>query len=265
MVNAVNYGIPTLMEFPEAESLARFCADSGFQFMEMNMTFPWFQSGRITARALRSLQQTYGIGLTLHLHDQVNPFEFSPEMRRGSFENVRFALDLACELSIPRLTMHLLPGTYSSINGKKTYLYQQCMDHYLDLVCAFRDEVQARLRGQSTLFCIENTSGFRPFHQAAIERLLEADRFGLTFDIGHNFKAGGNDESFLLAHDGRLSHFHIHDCSLVSNHLGFGAGGLDVLRYLEMARSYGCSVVAEVKESGALLQSRAYLQAHHLW
>ena len=35
----MNYGIPTLMEFSDIEDLARFCAEHGFGFMEMNMTF----------------------------------------------------------------------------------------------------------------------------------------------------------------------------------------------------------------------------------
>ena len=32
----MNYGIPTLMEFPNVEDLAGFCAGQGFSFVEMN-------------------------------------------------------------------------------------------------------------------------------------------------------------------------------------------------------------------------------------
>ncbi|MBQ8092322.1 MAG: sugar phosphate isomerase/epimerase [Clostridia bacterium] len=261
----MNYGIPTLMEFPDIEDLAAFCRNHGFSFIEMNMTFPWFQMGSVTAERLRDLKNKYGIGLTIHLHDQVNPFEFSPEMRRGHLENIQFAMELADALDITRLTMHLIPGTYSSINGKKKYLYEQCKDHYLDLVQAFIRFADKSLDGSSTLICLENTGGFLPFQREAIDLMLQSDHFGLTFDIGHNYKAGGGDEAFILVHDQKLKHFHIHDCSLKSNHLAFGAAGLDLVRYLKMAESYGCSVVAEVKESSALLQSKKYLMDHKLW
>ena len=50
-----------------------------------------------------------------------------------------------------------------------------------------------------------------------------------------------------------------------ANHLGFGEGSLDLVRYLNMAKDLGATVVAEVKESGALIRSREYLAAKGLW
>ena len=261
----MDYGIPTLLEFSDVSALARFCADNGFEFVEMNMTFPWFQMGAIDAEQIRTMKKRYGISFTIHLHDQVNPFEFSPELRRGSLENIRFAMELACELDMPRITMHLVAGTYSSINEKKTYLCEHCKDLYLDHVRAFTRIVEDNLKGHSPLLCIENTSGFQPFQQEAVELMLKSDQFGLTFDIGHSYKAGGSDEQFILAHADKLRHFHIHDCSIKANHLAFGAGGLDLPRYLNLAEKNDCSVVVEVKESGALLRSKAYLIEHSLW
>ena len=258
-------GIPTLMEYSDPDALTGFCAEQGFDFVEMNMTFPWFQPDRITADTIRKLKQKYGVGFTVHLHDQVNPFEFSPDLRQGSLENIRWAMRLAREANLSRINMHLLTGTYSSINGVKTYLYDQYPDIYLGYVMEFRDLADQELQGTDTVFCIENTSGFRPFHRQAIELLLESEHFGLTFDIGHSFKAGGADERFILEHRDRLCHFHIHDCDMKSNHLGFGEGGLDLARYLNLAKELGATVVAEVKESGALIRSRQYMVRNGLW
>ncbi len=253
------------MEFPEAGALARFCAEQGFAFAEINMTFPWFQAGAVGADALRALKKEYGVGFTIHLHDQVNPFEFSPELRKGSLENLRFAMETSCGAGISRLTMHLQPGTYASVNGKKTYLYEQCRDRYLALVGDFVRFAEETLQGSNALICIENTSGFLPFQREAIDLMLRSPRFGLTFDIGHSFKAGGGDEPFILSHEDRLRHFHIHDCSFKANHLAFGDGGLDLTRYLRLAERLGCAAVAEVKESGALIRSREYLAEKGLW
>ncbi len=261
----MTYGIPTLMEYPDIDALTRFCAELGFRFVEMNMTFPWFQPDRVTGAELSALKQKYGVDFTIHLHDQVNPFEFSPEMRRGCLENALCAMKLARELNAPRLNMHLLPGTYSTINGIKTYLYDQYPDIYLGYVKEFRNLADQELQGTDTVFCIENTSGFRPFHKQAIELLLESERFGLTLDVGHSFKAGGADERFILEHKDRLCHFHIHDCDIKSNHLGFGEGGLDLVRYLNLAKELGATAVAEVKESGALIRSREYMIQSGLW
>lgn len=261
----MNYGIPTLMEFSDPNDLAAFCAEHGFGFVELNMTFPWFQEDAVDAEAIRALKKKYGIGFTIHLHDQVNPFEFSPALRKGSLENIRFALRLARELNMPRITMHLQPGTYSTINGEKTYLYARCKDRYLSYVRSFIQLTEDVLKGSETLLCIENTSGFQPYQTDAIGLMLSSDSFGLTFDIGHSFKAGGEDERFMLANADKLRHFHIHDCSAKANHLALGAGGLDLIRYVSMAAQYGCSVVAEVKESGALIRSREYLIEHGLW
>ena len=258
------YGIPTLMDLPNVNDLADFCVDNGFSFIEMNQTFPWFQSDHLDIEALRTIAKNKHIGFTIHLHDQVNPFEFSTEMRKGSLENVMSALKIAECLCISRITMHLLPGTYSSINGSKVYLYQHCMDRYLQYVMEFRTLIDDRLKNTDTIFCIENTSGFQDFHQKAIEMLLGSDVFGLTFDIGHSFRSGGGDEIFILKHMDKVRHFHVHDCSVKANHLGLGDGQLDVSRYLKMAKNMSASVVMEVKEAGALLRSKQYVMAQNL-
>ncbi len=261
----MNYGIPTLMEYSDTDILTRFCAEHGFGFVEMNMTFPWFQPDHITADTICALKQKYGVDFTIHLHDQVNPFEFSPEMRKGCLENVLWAMRLARELNLPVINMHLMPGTYSSINGTKTYLYAHCADIYLGYVRAFRDLAEKELEGSNTVFCIENTSGFRPFHKQAIQMLLESERFGLTFDIGHSFRAGGADEQFILQFPNRIRHFHIHDCDAKANHLGFGEGQLELMHYLKLAETLNATVVVEVKESGALLRSREYMIQNGIW
>lgn len=261
----MNYGIPSLMEYAQPEPLVRFCAEHGFRFVELNMTYPWFQSGTIDPSALTKLAGAHGISYTIHLHDQVNPFEFSLEMRQASLDTILGALDLAKTLEVPRITMHLLNGMYSSIAGKKVYLYQHCLGEYLSLVEAFRDQITRRLAGHDAIFCIENTGGYTPFQKEAILRLLESPVFGLTYDVGHDFKTCNMDAPFVLAHRDRLKHFHIHDCDANANHLALGAGKIDIPKALELVEQMNCPAVIEVKESHALAESRAYLERLHMW
>lgn len=260
----MKYGIPSLIEFSDVKSHAAFCAEHGFRFVELNMTYPWFQSDTMDAPALRAARETYGVELTLHLHDQVNPFEFSTEMRIASIRNILWAVELAGDLHIERITMHLLPGMYSAVNGIKVYLNEHCLDRYLKLVKDFRDAVTGRAAG-GTVLCIENTSGYQSYHKKAVELLLESPAFGLTYDIGHDAKIGNMDEGFIMSHADRIRHFHIHDRDGKANHLAFGDGVLDIPRYVKLAESLGSTVLCEVKESGAIVKSKAYLEDAGLW
>lgn len=253
------YGIPSLIEFRTAEQHLRFCAEHGFSFFEMNLSFPWFQSDKIDADSLVRLGKEYNVGYTLHLHDQLNPFDFSPEIREGALKSVDYALLLARKTGAKRLTLHLQYGMYSAVAGKKIYAYEVCSDEYLENVDRMARMCSSRLAGTDTYFCIENTKGFTPYHKKAVERMLSYKEFGLTFDVGHNFKASEDDEAFILSHRDRIRHFHIHDVTEKSNHVAFGTGILNVSDYLRLARSINdAPVVMEVKESGALLQSMEY-------
>ena len=261
----MQYGIPSLMEFTKVESHAAFAAENGFAFIELNMTYPWFGTDALDRAALRAAAEKAGIGYTLHLHDQVNPLEFCPELRQGSLDVIRKAVSLAAGLHAPRITMHLLPGMYSSVNGTKVYLNRRCIDRYLELTEAFGREIAALLNGTETVFCIENTTGYGSYHHEAIELLLGFPCFGLTYDIGHDAKTGFADQAFILRHSDRLRHFHIHDCSASSNHLALGEGTLDIEKYISLASSLEASILLEVKESSALLKSKETLERLGLW
>lgn len=261
----MKYGIPSLMEFSDVESHAAFCAKHGFSFVELNMTYPWFQADALDPEAIRAAQEKYGVGFTIHLHDQLNPLELCDDLRKASITNILRAVELSQKLSIPRITMHLLPGMYSSVNGTKVYIFEKCISGYLALAEEFRQLISGRINSAQTAFCIENTSGFHAYQRQAIELLLESPCFGLTYDIGHDAKTGYADESFVLSHQDRLRHLHMHDSTPQANHLALGEGNLDIPKYLALAEKLDCTVVAEVKESGALVKSEAYLRAAGKW
>ncbi len=258
---SMEYGMPTLIEYRSVEEHARFCAANGLDFFEMNLAFPWFQSDRIDPDQMNRLKERYGIGYTLHFHDQLNPFDFSPELRKGAMENVVYGLRLAREIGAAKITMHMIRGTYSAVNGVKTYAYDVCENEYLDNVKAFIEVCDRMLSDMDTLFCIENTNGFMGFQKDAVELMLQSENFGLTFDVGHNYKASEDDESFILSHSDRLQHFHLHDVTAKSNHVALGTGLLDVKKYLKMVNIFKKSAVIEVKESNALVQSLEYIKA----
>lgn len=255
----MKYGIPSLLEFRTVEEHMRFCAENGFDFFEMNLSFPWFQSDKTDVDNLIRLRKKYGVDYTVHLHDQINPFDFSPEIREGSLKAADYALELSGRIGAGRITMHLQNGMYSSVSGTKIYAYEVCSDEYLSYVEKAAGKWASKLRGKDTFFCIENTSGFRSYHKKAIELMLEHKEFGLTFDVGHNFKASEDDQTFILSHKDRIRHFHIHDVNAKSNHVTLGTGVLDIPSYLELVKDLDCPAVIEVKETAALLQSMQFI------
>lgn len=260
----MKYGMPSLIEFRTIEEHARFCSENGLDFYEINLAFPWFQSDKIDADDLLRIKKKYGIEYTVHFHDEINPFDFCPEMRAGCLKNVEYVIGLARRIGAKRINMHLLNGTYSAVKGEKIYAYGLCEDEYLTYVKEFIALVESEMKGMDCIFCIENTSGYRFYHKHAVELMLSSPVFGLTFDIGHNYKASEDDESFILSHTDRLRHFHIHDVTAKSNHVALGTGVLDVDRYLEMADKYDCPVVIEVKESTSLRDSLDYMKKRGL-
>ena len=260
----MKYGMPSLIEFRTIEEHARFCSENGLDFYEINLAFPWFQSDKIDADDLLRIKKKYGIDYTVHFHDEINPFDFCPEMRAGCLKNVEYVIGLARRIGAKRINMHLLNGTYSAVKGEKIYAYGLCEDEYLMYVKEFIALVESEMKGMDCIFCIENTSGYRFYHKHAVELMLSSPVFGLTFDIGHNYKASEDDESFILSHADRLRHFHIHDVTAKSNHVALGTGVLDVDRYLEMAKEYDCPVVIEVKESTSLRDSLDYMKRRGL-
>ena len=176
------------------------------------------------------------------------------------FQSDKLDPDLAKRVDAKRFTLHLQYGMYSSVNGTKIYAYEVKSDEYLSHVEKMAELVSKRLEGSDTFFCIENTKGFLPYHKKAIDLMMKYPNFGLTFDVGHNFKASEDDESFILSYRDKVKHFHIHDVNPKSNHMALGDGVMDIDHYLEMVEMFEEPAVLEVKETTALEKSLKYIE-----
>jgi|BioPla2DNA2_1021312.scaffolds.fasta_scaffold08241_7 sugar phosphate isomerase/epimerase len=255
-------GIPSLIEYRTVKDHLRLCAENGFDFFELNFSFPWFQIEDLNPERMSKLSCEYRVGYSFHLNDSFNPFDFSSDMRRAWLNYTDKVFMLADFLGVKRIIMHLVDGIYSAVNGNKIYANEVCLETYLENVGEFAHKCNNYLKDSGVLVCIENTNGYRSFQKIAIETMLEYQCFGLTFDIGHNYKAGGMDEMFILEHQNRLKHFHVHNATQKANHFSLDEGVIDVKKYLDMIVKLDCTCVVEVKESSSLLRSRNYLVEH---
>jgi sugar phosphate isomerase/epimerase len=85
-----------------------------------------------------------------------------------------------------------------------------------------------------------------------LDMLLQSPVFALCFDIGHNAAADYADEQAIMERANRLCHMHIHDARGHVNHLALGEGDVDLLKYLDLAKSHDYRAVLEVKTAAGL-------------
>lgn len=258
----LSFGMPTLLETSGPADCAALCSSLGMQFIELNMNLPQYQPGSIDEHLLRRIMRESNLYFTLHLDENLNVSDFNPYASDAWRRTALQAAQLALQLDMPAINMHLPRGVYFTLPTGRVYLFDQYRDRYLSSVQRFRDECTALLQGSPVRILIENCDGFLPFQTEAVLLMLESPAFGLTLDTGHSHAAGHADEPLIRAHAHRLHHMHLHDALGKVNHLPLGAGEADIAGYLSLAKACSARVVLETKTIRGLQQSVAWLRTH---
>ncbi len=260
----MEFGMPTLLELPTLEENMTLGSRLGFDFIELNMCLPMYQTDTMDVAALSRLSDMYGLYYTVHLEEAFDVCIFNRLVSQAWMEVVRRLIDVAKSLCVPILNMHLPKGTYFTLPDRKEYLYASYQKHYLDRLRTFRDASEMWIGSSDIHICVENTGGFAPCEQAGIELLLESPVFALTWDVGHSHSSHDIDVPFLLAHQDRIRHFHLHDAIGEKHHLAFGRGEIDLVEKIAFARDLEqrnghLRAVVETKTVQALEDSAAWL------
>ena len=266
--------MPTLIENRTLEDNAALCAELGLSFVELNMNFPEYQVARLerTSELLR-LGERAGIYFTIHLDENLNIADFNPLVAAAYRETVRRTVAVAKAL-LPlkdrfgdpaqplTLNMHMHHGVHITLPDRKVQLYDRDLDTYMPSFATFRSLCEEWIGDSPLRLVVENTDGFRAYERRAVEYLLQSPVFGLTWDVGHSKATGERDVPFLLAHEDRLLHFHIHDATEAPprNHLALGDGDIDLHARLALARRLGARCVLETKTVEALRRSVGWLR-----
>ena len=257
----LKFGAPTMVEMETLEQAAQVCAELNLDFLELNINFPQYLLKELDAEKLKELSALHGIFYTLHLDDEMSIADFNPYIAEGYCKTVYDAIELSKTLGIRKLNMHMSRGAKYTLPDRVIYFFEAYEKAYLERIRSFRDACAKHIGDADITICVENTAGFLPFQQKAVELLLESPVFGLTFDIGHNYCSGDMDEAFILSHKDRLKHFHIHDCvEGKKDHRTLGTGVLDVERYLALAEELDCTAVVETKTVESLKQSMDWIR-----
>ena len=270
----IQFGMPTLIENRTLEDNVALCSDLGLKFIELNMNFPEYQMDKLeqTDELIRLAEQAQ-IYYTIHLDENLNIADFNSLVSEAYLETVRRTIEVAKKLLALRdrfgdkrqpltLNMHMNHGIYITLPDRKVQMYDRDFDTYMKSFAAFREKCEEWISDSDVLITVENTDGFRDYEKKAIEYLLESPVFGLTWDIGHSKATGEKDVPFILEHEDRLMHFHIHDGSQnpPKNHLALGDGEIDLAERLRLAESRNARCVLETKTVEALKKSVQWLR-----
>ena len=270
----MQFGMPTLIENRTLEDNIALCKNLGLRFIELNMNFPEYQTDRLeqTDLLLRAAEQA-GIYYTIHLDENLNIADFNRLVSDAYLETVRRTVEVAKQLLCLRarfgagsrpltLNMHMHHGIFITLPDRKVQMYDRDFDTYMKSFSVFRSLCEEWIGDNELMIAVENTDGFRGYEKKAIEYLLESPKFGLTWDIGHSKAVREADVPFILAHQDRLIHFHIHDGTETppKNHLALGDGEIDLAERLRLAASRNARCVLETKTIEALKKSVQWLR-----
>lgn len=257
----ITFGMPTLIELKSTGEAASLCRELGLEFIELNMSFPQYQPEEMDISALKRLRDEYGIFYTVHLDESLDPCSVNPGIAQVYTQTALKTVELAKELEIPTLNMHLLRGIFVTLPDRRTYVYAENEELYLDNMRRFRDKMTQAIGCSPVRFAVENTDGYDlPFLRRAIDLLLESPAFMLTFDIGHDHAINNIDEPVIMARHERLIHMHMHDAVGTKVHQALGDGEMDIPRFIRLADEHDCRVVLETKTVEALKKSVAWLK-----
>lgn len=258
----MSFGMPTLIETRTLEECAKLCTELGLDFIELNMNLPQYQLDKIDIVYFNSITDKYGIYYTIHLDENLNISDFNPYVADAYIKTVFYTIEIAKQLDIKVLNMHMSKGVYFTLPDRRVYLFSEYKEQYLKNIVDFRNMCESAIGENDIKICIENCDRYDEFQKEAIELLLESKVFALTFDVGHNYGIGGTDEDFIMKHKAHLHHIHLHDARGSKNHLALGTGEMDIKKYIDLAKEQNCRVVLETKTIDGLKQSVEWLKGN---
>lgn len=258
----MQFGMPTLIEIKSAEACAELCRELGLSFIELSMDLPDYQTEKLRLNELRRIADKYGIFYTVHIEGFLDPCVFNSRVASAYTETVLEVIDIAKQLGIPLLNMHMNRGDHFTLPDGKVALYEVYKAEYLQKLADFRDKCAAAVGADDIKISLENCGDYGQcgYMREGLDVLLQSPVFALCFDIGHNAAAGYTDEPVIMARASRLCHMHLHDAKDRSNHLILGDGDVDLMKYLRTADARDCRVVLEVKTVDGLRSSVKWLK-----
>ena len=261
----IHFGMPTLVENTALQENISLCRRLGLRFIELNMNVPEYQLDALE-QADRLLEAADAAGIYFTVQHGAGAAADGPGGQLFKDPALKRLVPLRDRYGDPMdplvLNMHMHHGIHITLPDRKVQMYERNLDCYLESCRRFRDLCGEWIGDAPLRMAVENTDGFRSYEKEAVALFLESPCFGLTWDVGHSKAVGETDLPFLLEHEDRLIHFHIHDGTEQPprDHLALGTGAIDLAARLRLAEKHRCRCVLETKTVRALEQSVAWLR-----
>ena len=192
-------GMPTLIECKNIEENIALCKELGLDFIDINMNLPQFQLEKVEPIYYKELMIEHNIFFTLHLPEELNIADFNPKVKDAYIKTSIESINLAKEIGIPILNMHMNTGVYFTLPNRKIYLFEEYISDYIQSIISFGDLINDLIGKEKIYVLIENTGIYNlNYIRVAISKLLKYECFKLTWDIGHDFSSGCLDSDFIL-------------------------------------------------------------------
>ncbi len=256
----MKFGMPTLVECPDIFACCDVAEKYGLDFIEINMSFPQYQTETLDISALRTLMREKGLFYTIHADEQLNPFDFNKSVSECYFKIFGEYIEFAKALDIPVINMHLLKGVYVTLPDKVILLSDVYRQEYLQRVREFISMCEEKIGDFPLKIAIENVDS-NPFTTAqceALEYFMNSPVFALTLDVGHDDCMDGKDRHVFEKYPHKLVHMHLHDSDGKHAHLPLGEGRVNIREKLSML-SENANCLVEVKTIKGLCESMKYL------
>lgn len=254
-------GMPTLVEYTSLIENIQLCNTLGLKFIELNMNLPICTPESLSPSELRYYKEEYEMDFTIHLPEEIDISSFHPSIRIGHIERCRQAMEWANLSGIKTLNMHLNSGIYFTLPERRVWINEQYKSKFLELLHESYVELYDLANSHDVELCIENTGNFQiPYVREALDKLSAFPNFFLTWDVGHDAKAGFEEEEVFTHFNDRIRHMHLHDYNGKSDHQSLYTGIVPVNNRLDFAQKNGLSVVVEVKTSESLTKSISELR-----
>ena len=210
------------------------------------------------------IDEENGVFYTIHADEQLNIFDFNPDVAECYFGVMRDCVNFALEIGAPVINMHLLKGVYVTLPDRVVLLGDVYFDKYIEKVGQFVKMCENEIGDSNLKIAIENVDS-NPFTQSQIKALdimIQSDVFGLTLDTGHEYCLGFKDSTIFEKYSEKLIHMHLHDSDGKKAHLPLGSGKVDTGATLSLI-SEDKTCLVEVKTIEGLYASINYLKANN--
>ena len=207
----MKYGMPTLVECKDIMECAEIAKTNDLDFIEVNMSFPQYIPKNSDVKLYRKIAKENEIFYTIHADEQLNPFDFNPDVSECYFKVMAECIDFAKRIDVPVINMHLLKGVYVTLPNKVILLTDVYKEVYIERVKAFIAMCEEKIDGSDLKIAIENvdSNSFTESQIIALEYFMKSSAFGLTLDVGHDDCMSGKDRPVFEKYPDKLFHMHL--------------------------------------------------------